>query len=153
MNLSNKIWTWLFICSSLFVVNELEGQELTFFQGAFSQQFYEDDQRITRREFINKISSVPESADHWRRYKTNNTIATVSSLGTGVALYFWISRDDGESTTVPAVTTIGGLLITTIFAQKALDHQRDAILAYNQNKAGAYHVMPSKEGIGLTINF
>ena len=153
MVLSNKVWTWLFMCSSFFAFNELKGQELTFFQGPFSQQFYEDDQRITRREFISKISSVPESADLWRRYKTNNTIATVSSIGTGVALYFWISRDEGESTTVPAVTTIGGLLITSIFAQKALDHQRDAILAYNQNKSGAYYILPSDRGFGLTVHF
>lgn len=141
--------------SLLFVlfVSSISAQELTMFQGPFAQQFYEDDQKISRSVFLDRINSVPESAAHWKSYKTNNAIATISSLGTGVGIYWWVSRDDGDSKTAPIIATLGGFVLTSVFAQKALSHQRDAILAYNKNETGAYHVLPSKNGMGLTVHF
>jgi len=123
------------------------------FQGPFSQLFYEDDQKISKQDFLVKINSVPQSSASWKKYKSNNGVAVVSSIIGGVGLAYWITRDDGESTTAPIIVTGIGFVIGSVFQARALKYQREAILSYNKNETSAYHVTPSDKGVGLTIHF
>ncbi len=132
----------------------LNGQELSIFQEFFGDQYYEDDQKISKKEFIDKIYSVPESAMNWDKYKKNSLWSTVTALATGGAIVWWVSKDPGESTVAPAITTLAGLTIGAIFTQKSMVNRRKAILSYNQNASSSYYrITPSNHGLGLTMHF
>lgn len=138
---------------SFLISVDLSSQELTIYQGFWGEQFYEDDVRIERKSFVDKINSNPVSMEHWRKYKKNIIGSTIFSVGTGVGVALWINVDQGESKTFPIALTAGSAVLSSIFGQFAMKNKKEALLSYNKSKDVGLRVSPATQGIGLALHF
>lgn len=147
----------LLFCSLIFINigNEqtLQGQELSMFQRGLFSEFYEDDVKLSRADFVLKMKSIPESAMHWKKYQTSNTISVLSGVGSLGAFAWWISKEEGQNDTAPLIATLGTSILGAIFSKKAFNHRREALLSYNRSTAVGTYVAPSSKGIGIALHF
>ena len=134
-------------------VTKSSGQELTIFGQGMATNYYEDDRKISKKDFVSKIESFPESAAHWKKAKSNILIASSIFIVSGAGLVWGASKDEGESKVAPAIVTFSTFIIGAIIAARGRKNERDAVLSYNKDKTVGSFVSPSNNGIGLTLHF
>lgn len=137
----------------------MKGQEITMFMGFFDYQFYQDNERISKKEVSKLFATHPKSKSHWERSKTFNTlswVAVASEIGFAVGML----NETTPHNKVPnsAITQIGFYgSIAAALTFNILEHaqKKKAILSYNQGleKKTTFKIQPSKKGIGIAIVF
>ncbi len=134
-------------------------QEVTMFSGLFSYQYYQDNERITKKDFVTLIESRPEALTHWNRSKTFNTLSWVA-LASELGFFIWEVSDNKpyENTSNNTITQIGVYgSFAAVLAFTFLSHsqKKKAILKYNQSldKKTTFKLKPAKQGIGIAVVF
>ena len=134
---------------------KLQAQELTMFQGFMGYEYYEDEQRLNKADFIKLLSQDTEAHQKWLKSQRNLTLGWLSVITQFGMLAWYVNRNiDSRSTTAPligfSVATVAGLG----YGISANKLRRDAILRYNANLPQySLHLGPTQHGIGLTLQF
>lgn len=135
----------------------LSSQELTYFTGAFSESFYQDDQKITRAEF-KEILKKNEAA--WKDYSRGSAYTTTGSvfgLGSGVLVGVALGRElnDIGSNAGYYIGGAGAFVVALIFTEIGQKKRREAVLGYNQDlqRKTTFRWAPAREGIGIAVHF
>ncbi len=103
-----KINFILALCStSLFTAN-VNAQELTSFQGFWAQEYYQDDEKLSKSEFKSLLYTNNEATAYWKKSETNATVGYLAFIGQ-IGFTVWtaseLAEDDGDAL-VPALGTI-----------------------------------------------
>ncbi len=141
--------------SFLFISLQLSSQELSEFTGPWRQDFYQDDQKISREQFRSLILCDADAAPLWKIYQRHSSIAIGSFLGAG-ALAIWAnSRSNADkSTAVPAVGAFAGFIVGLGFNTSAFKNKKKAILTYNRKfDISSVHLGQTANGLGLVMTF
>lgn len=152
------LYLTLFVLSTSFV--KMNAQELTAYGGFWAPEYYQDDTKITRKEFKELLLGYDESAIYWKKRAKNETlfyIAYVPTLGAAAWFGAEAGRDNGDMTT-PALATLGGLIISSIFVEGVARNGKKAMLTYNKQfdgKETSFNLIPvlNGNGLGLALKF
>lgn len=150
-----KLFKLLFVSSFLFLISDVQGQELSAYTGFWSTKYYEDDRQIDKRDFINKIYTQPESAALWDKSKKQMTGAWLA-VGAQFGFLAWqLSLDRNESQTGPFVGVLGAGIVGIGFSIASGKSKQEAILAYNRSfdRETSLHFGPTHNGIGFALKF
>ena len=152
-----KILKFLLVCGCVIIANSsLTAQELSAFAGFLQNQYYQDDNRITKKEFNALLDSNPDSRQY-RKIANNHTIASGALIGAQVGFLFWANErvKDRESATLPVVGYFGSAVAGLGFAFSAAKYNKLAILKYNASfdDVGTLNFGPTSNGLGLVLEF
>lgn len=147
-----------FLISIVFLV-KTNAQEITMFSGFFDYQYYQDDERIAKKDLVKLLETNEESLVHWNRSKTFSTLSWVAlAAETGFAIWEIADNtpfEDESNNTITTVGVFGSLAAVITFGVLSHTQKKKAILKYNQGiqENTAFKIMPSKKGIGIAIVF
>jgi hypothetical protein len=138
--------------------NFVVGQEISIFPGLFKQEFYVDDQKVSRKEVETLIAKNKEANIMWQKSKKYQWAAGCFSIAqAGLAIYALnkASNGDQESALTPLYAAVGVGIGSVIFSYNFLKLRKNAILKYNKSfdKKSHSYISPSSNGIGLALNF
>lgn len=147
----------LFFLSALFFIisEHSNAQELSMYPGFWSMQYYEDSERISKKEFVDLIYSDKESSALWDKSKKHMAYAW-GSFGVQVGFLIWqnIRRQNNESQTLPLVGGLSAALVTVGFAISSGKLKKKSILKYNKSKdTGFINFGPTYNGMGMVYSF
>ena len=111
----------------------LQSQEITMFQG-FGIRFYQDSERISKKEVHQLLLDNPASAELWKKARRQR-FGTAAGLVGEVGFLIWASNRyfNNKNPWGAYAVGIGSALIGTGFSYNRLRLEREAILAYNQS--------------------
>lgn len=134
----------------------LKAQELTVYPAIWGEQYYQDKEKISCKEFSMLLEENPVSAAHWKKSKSQMLgalIAGAANAGSAV----WYLTADNKDTTGPIIAFAGTAVLGSIFYWSANKNKRKAILEYNDSavKKTTYRLVPTsnQNGIGLALKF
>jgi hypothetical protein len=136
----------------------MSAQEITVFQGMWGDEFYQDKEKISCKQFdmLMKENSVAEM--HWQKSKKQmlgGLIAGTANLG--AAIWYLANENGNKDTAAPIATFAGTAIIGTIFYLSANNNKKKAILEYNEGlgKKTSFRLLPtsSSNGVGLALQF
>lgn len=146
----------------------VSGQEVTSFTGFWKTEYYQDDKEITRKEFSALMETNSLVNKHWRKSKTNETLAGITLLAqVGFSVWmaselirdepFLTNRDRVQNALTPSIGVITTGIAGGIFLHLFSKSKKKAILTYNKqfdNKT-TYNLVPisNQNGLGLAIRF
>ncbi|MFH6604619.1 hypothetical protein ACEZ3G_14110 [Maribacter algicola] len=146
----------------------LNAQEITVFPGFWSAEYYQDDERISKKEVKALMAKNEEINAYWKKSKTQGTISSVGLVAEfGFALWMYAeilnddpylsNRDKAKNALGPAFGVLGSGVVTGIFMYASSKSKKKAILAYNKqfdNKT-TFRLVPTsnKNGVGLALRF
>ncbi len=148
-----------------FFFSNTKAQEISIFSGFWAPEYYQDDERITKKEAKKLLLEYDESAVYWKKKATNDALFGVTytlSLGSAVWLGAELARenetDDNGDITAPAIATLGGLIISSIFLYGSSKNAKKAVLNYNKQfdkKTTSFHLEPvlDTDGFGFALKF
>ncbi|UWX54203.1 hypothetical protein NYZ99_14630 [Maribacter litopenaei] len=146
-----------FALTFLFFLNT-NAQEITVFPGFWSMEYYQDDDRITKKELKALLAKNEEINAYWKKSNTYSTLGYLSLLGEGVGA-FWLAStlntDNPNETLAPLGVTLGFATIGLIFIHSANENGKKAILAYNKqfDNESTFKLVPTSNsnGVGLGL--
>ena len=99
----------IFSIFSLLLTPKLETQELTMFNGAFGQDFYQDTKPISKKPVGKLMEYSEETHIMLKKSKTMNTLGWVSTGVFVISLTELLNyaRNNKNSNTIPARITLG----------------------------------------------
>ena len=138
----------------------LSAQELSAYSRLFNVEFYEDDNRITKKEFKEKLMGYEDSAIYLKKSTTNEALF-YGTYVVGLGGLVWLaseSNQDDSDIAAPLVLGLGGFIASLIFADGASKNAAKAILTYNKqfdNRKTTYQLLPigNRNGFGLALRF
>lgn len=134
---------------------KLNAQELTTFPGFWGTDYYQDDTKISKKQFNTLMSADPEANQLWRRAKRHETIGWVA-VGAEVGFLVWqINRaNNGDSHVLPLIGIVASAGVAIGFSFSAASLRKRSILKYNKNIDSAnIHLGPTHNGLGLVLQF
>ncbi|NAS13553.1 hypothetical protein [Poritiphilus flavus] len=141
---------------TLFVSFNAQSQEVTMFPGFWDYKYYQDDERITKKELVSLLETNDEALKHWKRSRTFSQLSYVL-LAAEVGFLVWqIDRARNDlSTTGPFIGVMASFGVGLTFAILNGSQKRKAVLKYNQGleKPTAFKILPSKRGLGIVLQF
>lgn len=151
-----KFRIFYLLLTLLFCAQSSFAQEITMFPGFWGTQYYQDENKISKREVGAIMSQDAEANQLWQKSNTHETMAWVS-LGVQVGFLVWqLNRGkNGESQTVPLIGVIGAGVVGIGFSFSSQSLRKKAILKYNQNQdvGGILNFGPTYNGLGLVYQF
>ncbi|MDY7396692.1 hypothetical protein UMM65_15695 [Aureibaculum sp. 2210JD6-5] len=131
-------------------------QEITMFTGFWDNQFYQDNERISKKDLKLLLEKDDVAIKHWnnaKTYKTLSWVALAAEAGFGV----WSISDsyNQRQNIVPTIGVLGSFAGVITFSLISHHQKKKAILKYNEgldNKI-SFKIMPSKQGIGIVMEF
>ena len=139
----------------LFTLQNSFGQEITVFQGMWGDQFYQDKDKITWKEFGMAMDSNPASEVYWSKAKKQYGVtfaAATANLGFGI--WYLVNENNDNDTTAPIIGFAGTAVVGSIFYCLANKNKKDAILEFNDSFGKTtYRLVPSDTGVGLALKF
>lgn len=160
-----SVYVLFIIMLSFFSVS---GQEVSSFPGFWKTEYYQDDKQITRKEFGALMESNSIAAKHWRKSKTNETLAgitLVAQMGFSIWMVseliqddpFLTNRDRVDNALAPSIGVVSTGIAGSIFLYLHSKSKKRAILTYNKqfdNKT-TYNLVPisNQNGLGLALRF
>lgn len=151
--------SYLFILISLFFLNAYS-QEITAFPGFWSMEYYQDDDRITKKELKALLAKNEEINAYWKKSGTYATLGYISLIGEGVGTFWMLSewdRNNPNDVLAPLGVTTGFIVLAGVFLHSANQNAKKAILNYNRqfdNKT-TFRLVPTsnQNGVGLALKF
>ncbi len=137
-------------------------QEITHFQTFWGSAYYEDGESVDRNYVDSVMKTDPTSEEHWKKFKRNRNgaiVTSIASIGFGIWLIDDLSEDaSGRSNDLgwaPMITYSATIIAAFIFQSRANKFQREAIHSYNRtfDAAKTSYISPSREGLGIALNF
>ncbi len=130
-------------------------QEITVFQGMWGDEFYQDKQKMSWKEFGMAMDSNPTSEVYWSKSKKQFGVtfaAATANLGFGI--WYLVNENNDNSTTAPIIGFASTAVVGSIFYCLANKNKKNAILEFNDGLDGTtYRLVPSESGIGLAVKF
>ncbi len=130
-------------------------QELSMFQGFWTIEYYQDNQRLSKKEFESVMFQDKQAYGLWNKSKKHNAVSIIAA---GVQVGFLVllvdRLSDDENLTIPTVGMIGSAVTSFVFGGSARKLKRDAILNYN-NREGVSSILltPTYNGFGFVLSF
>lgn len=144
----------------LFIVvaclGQLNAQELSYFPGMWSTEYYQDNEKITSKEFESLLESNPTSFELWQKHEKQMIIGGVVSLAElGLAIWTFSDLINDRNAWGPGLGTIGAGIIAAIILNKAFKNKKEAVLNYNDglDQKTSFKIEPSKRGLGIVLSF
>ncbi|MFX0557442.1 hypothetical protein ACOCEA_11635 [Maribacter sp. CXY002] len=138
-----------------FSTSTLSAQEITVFQGMWGDEFYQDKQKMTWKEFGLAMDSNTLSEEYWAKSKKQYSVtfaAATANLGFGI--WYLISENNDDNTTASIVGFASTAVVGSIFYCLANKNKKNAILEFNDSLGKtSYRLVPSNSGLGLALSF
>ena len=145
------------ILSIIFLLpSDVKSQDLSMHPGFWSYQFYEDSERVSKKEFLSTLYQNSDAAAQWQKSKRNIGIAWgLVGVQIGMLVWQYNRRDNGESQTLPLIGNIAAGVTAIGFAISSSNLQRDAVLTYNKGlkETTFIDLGLTRNGAGLVISF
>jgi hypothetical protein len=158
----------LFLVLFVVVIANTIAQEITSFAGMLSMEYYQDDQKITKKEVKDLFLKNEEVYTHWKKADTKDIVAGVALVGEFVGVFWGVSellnddplltsRDKAKNAIGPMAGGLGAAIVGVIFLNSANKSRKRAILSYNKqfDKKTTFRLEPigNKAGLGLAIKW
>jgi hypothetical protein len=134
----------------------VDAQELSYFSGFWSTEYYQDNQKIDKKEFESLLEADTTAFELWKKHEQQMVYGGIFAIAE-LGLLIWTISDLSNDKNVlgPAIGTIGAAIISGIFINKGLKKKRDAVLHYNEglNQRTSFKIEPSKSGLGILLTF
>ncbi|WP_088342365.1 hypothetical protein [Robiginitalea sediminis] len=132
-------------------------QELTYYPGVLSVSYYQDSERITRKEFKGLLAQHEESLKNWNTGTALEISGLVAAGASGFLLGTGLAKDDevgGDGSSY----YIGGavaFVVSGVLVELAKNKKRKAVLEYNEqlDTRTAFRLVPSRSGVGVALQF
>ena len=135
------------VCSGTLVA-----QELSYFSGFWSTEYYQDNQKIEKKEFESLLEADTTAYELWENHEKQMIYGGVFAIAE-LGLLIWTISDlsNDKNALGPALGTLGAAIISGIFINKGLKKKRDAVLHYNEglNQKTSFRIEPAKSGLGM----
>ena len=136
----------------------LKAQELTIYPAIWGEQYFQDKERISCKQFNMLLEENPVSATHWKKSKKQLLGALIAgAANAGSAAWYLRADDQDNDTTGPIIAFAGTAIIGSIFYWSANKNKRKAVLEYNDSlgKKTSYRFVPvsNQNGLGLALKF
>lgn len=141
---------------TLFNSSKINAQEITIFPGFWGYEYYQDDERIDRKQLISLLETNQESYDAWKESNNLRALAWVSlAAETGLGIWTLQKLQNDEKSLGPAFGTLVSAAAALVFISNSNKKKREAILKYNENleSKSVFTIDPSKKGLGIVISF
>jgi hypothetical protein len=149
------IRAFLILSVITFFTSNMSAQEITVFQGAWGDQFYQDKEKMTWKEFGMAMDNNPASQVYWSKAKKQygaTFITSTANLGFGI--WWLVNENENKSTTAPIIGFASTAVVGSIFYCLAKKNKKNAILEFNDSLGKTtYRLVPAQEGIGLALKF
>jgi hypothetical protein len=145
------------ICVMLLLLTALivKGQEMMSLPGFLGNKYYEDYNKISYSTFKRKLETVPAAAQSYKSFRTNNTMAILTAIATGL-LWAQSASANWDNRTYN-ISTIAVGTISTIFSYVSNERRNHAILLYNaattDKSSSSIYIAPSSSGVGFALQF
>lgn len=156
----------LVLVITLLFTSNINAQEITIFPGFWSPEYYQDDQRIDRKELKALFAKNDEVQAHWKKAKGQEVgfaIATAAELGLVIWAYSELlddsrsERDRAKSAVGPLLGGLGAAVVGAVFLNASNKSKKKAILTYNKqfDKQTTFRLVPisNQNGLGLSLKF
>ncbi len=145
------------IASLFFLINTTSsGQELSMFSGFWSMQYYQDNVRISKKDFRNYISQDSRAEALWKKSNTHLGLAW-GAFGAQLGMLAWQidRRNNFESQTAPLIGNLAFAVTSIYFALKSVNLRKEAVLSYNANldKTTMIEYGTTPNGVGVLFSF
>lgn len=149
------IKTLLALSLLVFFTSNISAQEITVFQGMWGDQFYQDKEKMTWKEFGMAMDNNPASEVYWSKAKKQYGAAFITSTANlGFGIWWLVNENEDKSTTAPIIGFASTAVVGSIFYCLAKNNKKNAILEFNDSLGKTtYRLVPSQEGIGLALKF
>lgn len=152
---TTRIFQFTIAFSLLFAFQDSLAQEITVFQGMWGDEFYQDKDKMTWKEFGMAMDSNPASEVHWSKAKKQYGVtfaAATANLGFGI--WYLVNDNNGKETTAPIIGFASTAVVGSIFYCLANKNKKNAILEFNDSMGKTtYRLVPADRGIGLALKF
>ncbi len=165
MNIYKSVSLLIFF---VFLVSKVRSQEITMFPGFWSAEYYQDDEKISKKQLEVLLAKNEEVQAYWKKSKTQEIVAGIAVIGE-IGFLVWAyseilndnpylsNRDKAKNAIGPLLGGIGATTIAAIFHTASNKSKRRAILTYNKqfDKKNVYRLAPvgNENGLGLAIRF
>jgi len=132
-------------------------QELTMFSSFGGYKYYIDDKPVSKEEVKSLMAQYPEVKSEWNKSSKSLTAAYVF-LGAEVGFGVWMlskgrSTEGIKDVALPYAGFMTCAIGSIIYSLKANKHKKNSVLLYNRRATASYKITPSKNGLGLCLNF
>lgn len=154
----------LFLSLFIVVISTSTAQEITSFVNIWGTEFYQDDQKITRKDVKELFSKNDEVYQHWKKADTKDIVAGVALVGEFVGVFWATSellnndplltnRDKAKNAVGPLAGGIVGALVGIIYMNSANKSRKQAILTYNKqfDDKTTFKIEPVANGAGVGL--
>jgi len=144
-----------FLLATFLLLSNLQAQEITMFPGLWGYNYYEDENRIKKKQVAALMSTYPEANELWNKSKREATIGWIS-YATVPFFFVWndIAEDNNKNQTAPIAGIIASAGVAIGFLYSSIHTRRKAILKYNKKAiAGEIKLVPTSNGLGLAWSF
>ena len=136
----------------------LKAQELTIYPAIWGEQYFQDKERISCKQFNMLLEENPVSAVHWKKSKKQLLGALIAgAANAGSAAWYLRADDQDNDTTGPIIAFAGTAIIGSIFYWSANKNKRKGVLEYNDSlgKKTSCRFVPvsNQNGLGLALKF
>lgn len=136
----------------------LKAQELTVYPAIWGEQYYQDKEKISCKQFSMLLEENPVSAAHWKKSKGQMLGALIAGAANAGSTVWYLTADDKDKdTTGPIIAFAGTAILGSIFYWSANKNKRKAILEYNDSvdKKTTFRLVPTsnENGVGLALKF
>ncbi|WP_339653133.1 hypothetical protein [uncultured Maribacter sp.] len=164
----NSLKTKLFLALFVITITNILAQEITSFSSMWSMEYYQDDQKITRKDVKDLFSKNDEVYQLWKKADTKEIVAGVALVGEFVGVFWATSellnddpsltnRDKAKNAVGPMAGGIAGAIVGIIYMNSANKSRKRAILSYNKqfDKKATFSFEPvaNESGLGLAIKW
>jgi hypothetical protein len=144
----------------------LQGQEVTIFPSFWGMDFYQDDQELDKKQFIQLLKTNDAAYAHWKKSNTQEILSGVAFAGQ-VGLLLWgveewtrdgvSERDRANAALGPIAGSLVVAVLTGIFMNASNKSKRRAVLTYNKrfDKQTSFRLVPAmnQNGMGIGLRF
>ncbi len=144
--------TILFILLCVIAVQGTKAQELSKYPGLFRSQFYQDNNRITEKEFEELLYSDPTSKSYLKKAEGLSFVSRIFAVGAiSSALLLTNTEFGSQVSSVSQFVFIGTSIVTLSTGYLSSNRLRDSILHYNNKFDVGIGV--GQSGVGLLVRF
>lgn len=133
---------------------QIQSQELKKVDKFFKTEFYKNDERVSKKEFIAQLKTNKKASKHWKSSRTYNTLSWIS-LTAETSFAIWNLTDGKEknkTATTGVYSSFAALLIFDIISNL---QEKKAIEKYNEGVKSDKKITlkPSNKGFGIVMQF
>ena len=141
---------------------KLSAQEITMFPGIFSTKYYQDENRITKKEIHTLMQQHELTKMYWSKSKLHNNVSKGSFVASFLFLFWYAASNDGLingkgfSLNSKMIGFLGASTASIGFSFSAKSLRKKAIVSYNRintDDKTSLFIGQTYNGLGIVFNF